>query len=93
MAVDYSLMTKTELIAMLQLRDAGTADLEVIALKLERLSEKKLELTRRANEVLNFGNLSTEERNTLSAALQEKASKTQDKITELTALQAKLTAP
>lgn len=91
--IDYNAMTKAELIAMLQLRDAGTADLEVIALKIERLTEKKLELTRRANEVLNFGNLSTDERNILSAALQDKASKTQDTITELTALQTKLTAP
>jgi len=93
MVVDYTINTKAELVAMLQLRDAETTDLEVIALKITRLTEKRLELTRRANEVLNFGNLSTDERNALSAVLQEKASKTQDKITELTALQTKLTAP
>lgn len=93
MAQDYNKYTKEELIAMLQARDADTTDLEVIALKIEKLTEKYVELQRRSNEVLNIGTLSADERNMLSAALAGNAGEVQDKITKLKELQVKLSQP
>ncbi len=93
MVVEYLGNTKSELIAMLQARDAGTTDLEVIALKIEKWTERYVELQRRSNEVLNIGALSADEKNMLSAALAGKAGEIQDNIMKLKDLQVRLSVP
>ena len=91
--MEYIAYTKAELIAMLQLRDAEPTDLQIIDLKIERLTEQKLKMLKRANEVLKLSILSSEEQTALSGILQDKAAATQSTITKLIDLKTKITSP
>jgi len=88
--VEYIAYTKAELIDMLQLRDAESVDLQVLALKIEQQTSMKAHLQQRANEILNIGSLSSDEKNILSQALLNKAAAVQTRIMKLTDLQTKL---
>lgn len=91
--MEYEANTKAELIAMLKMRDAEDTDLQVIDLKVERLTEKNLKLLKRANEVLKFNILSSEEQTMLSGTIQDRANTIQATITKLNNLKTKLTTP
>ena len=91
--MEYIAYTKAELIAMLQLRDAEPTDLQIIDLKIERLTEQKLKMLKRANEVLKLSILSSEEQAMLSGRIQDKASTIQSTITKLVDLKTKITSP
>jgi len=88
--VEYIAYTKAELINMLRLRDAESVDLQVLALKIEQHTSTKAQLQQRANEILNIGSLSSDEKNILSQALLNKAAAVQTRITELTGLQTQI---
>lgn len=90
--MEYIAYTKAELIAMLQLRDAEPTDLQIIDLKIERLTEQKLKMLKRANEVLKLSILSSEEQAMLSGRIQDKAAATQSTITKLVDLKTKITS-
>jgi len=91
MAIDYTLMTKDDLVKMLQTRDVELTDVAVLDLKIAKLNEEYVKLSHRADEVLKIGALSSDEQTWLSQALLNRAAALREKITELTDLKAKLT--
>lgn len=90
MAEDYTKYTREELIAMLQKRDAEPDDIAVLDTKLERLNSEKIQRLKRREELVSLGSLSEDEKADLIAAGQERIRNIDSKITEITALKAKI---
>lgn len=95
--VDYNNMTKAELIAELQKRDAEIealkADVDtpvILDTKIRKLQEDKTELMRKMQELPKRGGLSELERAILTDGLKNKVNEIDAELTKLKDLRAKL---
>jgi len=94
MAIDYTALTKKDLIDMLMLRDASTDDLKVMDIKIEKLTAHKTKLLMRRQELASMvNNLSEDEKQDVLAGLQNRINKTDAELVALTDLKTKLTEP